>query len=101
MCLLLRQLNGAEQDTIAVTTFDDSCWGVETNFSCHGICRLVTTHPLKKNIALMGDVMTNTGHLLAKQSYRVPPCLVVKSPVEICSHAGDCEDCYLLGCDVM
>jgi len=45
--------------------------------------------------------MTNTGHLLAKRSYRVAPCLGVKSPVEICSHAADCEDCYLLGCDVM
>lgn len=33
--------------------------------------------------------MTNTGHLLAKRSYRVPPCLVVKSPIEICFHAGD------------
>jgi len=38
--------------------------------------RLVATHPLK-NIALMGDVMTNTGHLLAMRCYRVPSCLFV------------------------
>jgi hypothetical protein len=65
------------------------------------MCRLFATHSLK-NIALMGDVLTVPGHLLSKRRYHVPLRLGVKSPVEIfCSHAGDCEDCYLLGCDVM
>lgn len=72
----------ALQDTIAATAFDDSCQSVETNISRHGMCRLVATHPLK-NIALMEDAVTNTGHRVAKRRYHVLPCLGIKSPVEI------------------
>jgi hypothetical protein len=46
------------------------------------MCRLVATHPLK-NIALMEDAVTNTGHRVAKRRYHVLPCLGIKSPVEI------------------